>query len=151
MALWLALLAPAGVHAAAEINFDAFYSGFGFFGMADVVARTRLGFTFGGQKFQFGAFGQADRMDPDTHDAVAGGSLRFGDKFFGQIDGGYLFRYQDILRQTGHGFSFSMAVGWNAHKWFRIMLPISLKWIITPELKRKTIEVVPFIGVRFVL
>jgi len=134
-------------HAALELGTDLFTRGFGYLGHADFNIRTHTYLFFGTKDFAFGGVVGAEALSSTVKDFTGGGGLRIGDTFFVQLDGGYFLRIHDGT--AGQGIAGAIRLGWRI-KWFRIVLPLNIKYIHSGLTRRVTTDFVPWIGFKFI-
>lgn len=115
----------------------------------EVSIRSRAGLLVGGA-VAAGLVAYYEPMHSYLTDIILGGGMRFGSKFFVEIDGGYLQRKFDGV--TGRGFAAVVMPGYHFTPRVRVSTAIYVKRLQGGDLPSRWIgDIFPFFGVRLSL
>ncbi len=143
-----AALTPAPSHAAIELGSDLFLSGILLGNANEVHLRTRNSLYIGVGSVAVGAIFRFEPQHSYLQDYGAGASVRMGQDFTVELEGGMLRRHFESL--WGDGLFFSAIFGWQLSKTFRLAIPITAKQINLGTDSGWTVDYLPYIGVRVV-
>jgi len=114
-----------------------------------ITARSRGFFYFDFDDFYAGPILGFDVLLQNRLDMVAGAAVRLGDKHFVTLYAGGLMRMDiEAPDMLGFGGAAGFSVGRVFFDWFRVVLPVTLKWTFLGDLRenRFTMEFFPMLG-----
>lgn len=141
-----AALTTASSHAAVELGSDLFLSGILLGNANEVHLRTRNSVYIGVGSVAVGAILRFEPQHSYLQDYGAGASVRFGQDFTVELEGGILKRHFESL--WGDGYFFGVIAGWQLSKNFRLAIPITAKQLNLGTDSGWTVDYLPYIGVR---
>jgi len=103
--------------------------------------------------FGLGALFQFDSLGVNARDLVYGGGIRFGASTFLSIEGGVLFRtvWEHNYEFVRKGIAAYLTVGHSLTSWFRLTLPLSVKYFSSGPKKGFKLSVLPHIGFKLTI
>ncbi len=145
--LLLMFLSSSNVLAALEFRSD-FFSSYLIGGSNDLLIRSNNSILMGGVGLSFGINYLHDPLHSYITDSGYGGVIKFGDRTFFEMAGGYFERKYDDLK--GRGFYLVLMGGRQWSNNFSVSIPIIIKRIASGDLeKRWMVDVIPYFGLRF--